>query len=89
MCKSAILKEAGVKTVCVCVGGGGGGGVSYKVHIHTSLQDLICSHDFRFIPNPMLFLPAFHTPTDTCTNNIQPIKVGMDVRHNKYFHNHI
>ena len=36
--------------------------------VYTSLQDLISSHFLRFIPKPMLFLPAFHTPTDTWYN---------------------
>ena len=37
--------------------------VSYIVITLTSLQFRIRFHECLFIPNPMLFLPAFQTPT--------------------------
>ena len=37
----------------------------HSVGVPTVLHDFKTSHVFRFIPKPMLFLPAFHTPTDT------------------------
>ena len=55
--------ESGYLVVCVCV--------LCEGAVHTLLQALIAFHDFLSIPNPILFLPAFQTPTVACGTNTQ------------------